>query len=384
MKGYTIDESVMRKHMDGYTGKNQPHIVDLEKLQVIDIRGKITSIKDSPHYQYVLGNKQPYIDFLKRDHPSEYEQSIESFEYLLNSELDYLDTNHKKYNGWDGEDTFIIHDNYVIRDGVHRASRLLQLGIKLAPVLRVAPINHKNCAPKDFKAYSETYRDTFPEWYSCFQLGSFLIPARVYPNFTNKPESFDDDTMGHKKWELVIKPNLPDLKGKTVCDIGSNIGIFSTEMGRLGAKRVDGFDRGPDIVQPNNHNLGTQSVPQQAYFVKKLCENHYGEKISNVNFYESDLMTRDFTKDRYDVFFACCVLYHLGSERMEEIIRDISSHTPEVFLQANNGHPPGLRSISDLTHHKMLLEKYGYKIKSIDYGPDNYDHPVVYGVKEFV
>ena len=370
MKGYTIDESVMRKHMDGYTGKNQPHIVDLEKLQVIDIRGNLSSIKDSPHYQYVLGNKQPYIDFLKRDHPSEYEQSIESFEYLLNSELDYLDTTHKKYNGWGGEDTFIIHDNYIIRDGVHRASRLLQLGIKLAPVLRVAPINHKNCEPEDFKAYSETYRDTFPEWYSCFQLGPFSIPARVYPNFTNKPESFDDDTLGHKKWELIIKPNLP--------------GIFSAEMGRLGAKRVDGFDRGPDVVQPNNHNLGSQSVPQQAYFVKNLCENHYEENLSHVNFYETDLMTHDFTKERYDVFFSCCVLYHLGAQRMEEIIRDVSKHTPEIFLQANNGHGGQLGIDSSITRAEELIQKYGYSVERVDYGPNNYDHPIVYGVKEFV
>ncbi len=384
MKGYTSDESVMREHIDQYTGKNQPHIVELEKLKVIDIRGHITSIKESPHYQYAAGNKQPYIDFLKRDHPTEYEQSIESFEYLMDSDLDYLDPNHKKYNGWGGEDHFIIHDNYVIRDGVHRAARLLQLGIDTAPVLRVADINHKNFNPEDIKAYRETCRETFPEWYSCFQLGKHSIPSRVYPTFADRPESLMDNTMGYKKWELIIKPNLPDLTGKTVCDIGANIGIFSTEMGRLGAKRVDGYDRGPDIVQPNNHNLGTQSVPQQAYFIKNLCEDHYGEKISNVNFYESDLMTRDFKSNRYDVFFACCVLYHLGAERMEEIIRDISSHTPEVFLQANNGHPPGLRSISDLNHHKMLLEKYGYKIKSIDYGPENYDHPIVYGVKEFV
>lgn len=382
MKGYTRDESVMRKHMDGYKGKNQPHIVDIENLKVIDKRGKITSIKETPHYQYALGNKEPYKAFLRADHPSEYEESLESFEYLMNNELDYLDSSHKKYNGWGGEDHFIIHDNHVVRDGVHRAARLTQLGIKRAPVLRVSPINHKNCDPEDLKAYSETYRETFPEWYSCFQLGSFSIPARTYPTFINKPESLNDDTMGYKKWELIIKPNLPDLKGKTVCDIGANIGIFSTEMGRLGAKQVDGYDRGPDIVQPNNPNLGIQSVPQQAYFVKKMCEGHYGEKISNVDFYESDLMTKDFTKDRYDVFFACCVLYHLGPERMEEIIRDVSIHTPEIFLQANNGHPAGLRSISSIEHHTMLLKKYGYTIKNLDHGSEGYDHPIVYGVKE--
>lgn len=306
MKGYTSDESVMREHIDQYTGKNQPHIVELEKLKVIDIRGHITSIKESPHYQYTAGNKQPYIDFLKRDHPTEYEESIESFEYLMNSDLNYLDPNHKKYNGWGGEDHFIIHDDYVIRDGVHRATRLVQLGITHAPVLRVAPVNHKNYAPADIDSYVAGYKDTFPEWYSCFQLGSVAIPARTYPSFKDKIETLGDYTQGYKKWNLIIKPNLPDLTGKTICDVGANIGIFSIEMGRMGAKRVDGFDRGPDVVQPNNHNLGSQSVPQQAYFVKNLCEKHYGKKFPHVNFYETDLMTHDFTKK--DMMFSFLVV----------------------------------------------------------------------------
>jgi 2-polyprenyl-3-methyl-5-hydroxy-6-metoxy-1,4-benzoquinol methylase len=381
MKGYTRNAAVMRSHIDDYRGDNHPHIIEINKLKVADKRGTITPIKETPHYQYVLGNKQPYLDFLREDHPNEYNESISSFEYLINSELDYLDSSHKKYNGYAGEDSFIIHDDYIIRDGVHRATLLTQLGITHAPVLRVAPINHKTRIPANIESYINQHKDTFPEWYSCFTLGPISIPARTYPTFTNRIESLEDDTMGYKKWELIIKPNLPDLTGKTVCDIGANIGIFSIEMGRLGAKRVDGFDRGPDVVQPNNHNLGSQSVPQQAYFVKNLCEKHYGKKFPHVNFYETDLMTHDFTKERYDVFFSCCVLYHLGPQRMEEIIRDVSKHTPEIFLQANNGHGEELGSDSSITRAEELIQKYGYSTKIVDHGPPEYDHPIVYGVK---
>lgn len=229
--------------------------------------------------------------------------------------------------------------------------------------------------------YIAKHIDEFPEWYMPINLGPHKIPARTYPSFKPRPESLLDDTCGQRKWDFIIKKNLPDLKGKTVCDIGCNAGIFSIGMAQLGAARVDGFDRGPDIVQPNNHYLGKQSVPQQAYFVRNLYEAYYNERYLHVNFYEADLATIDFNLFHYyDVFVACCVLYHLGAERMETIIRDISEHIPEVFLQANEGHGGELGQLSCLDNHVHLLKKYGYVIKRID-NPSGYVHPVVYAQK---
>ena len=85
-------------------------------------------------------------------------------------------------------------------------------------------------------------------------------------------------------------------------------------------------------------------------------------QYDQVCFYEADLMTMDFSERRWDLVVSCCVLYHLGAERMEDIIRLLSSHTPEIFLQANNGHGGELGSISNAAHHIHLLEKHGYKI----------------------
>lgn len=230
--------------------------------------------------------------------------------------------------------------------------------------------------------YIEKHKDEFLEWYMPLALGKNKIPARTYPDFRWRPESLADDTSGKRKWDLIIKDNLPDLKGKVVCDLGCNIGIFSLEMARLGARRVEGFDRGLDIVQPNNINLGKQSVAQQAYFVRNLYEIYHGERFPQVAFHEADLMTLDISHDHYDVMFACCVLYHLGAPRMEEIIKMASEHIPEIFLQANNGHGGGLGLLSSLDHHVELLEKYGYEIVRIDKGPSGYPHPIVYGRKQ--
>ena len=232
-------------------------------------------------------------------------------------------------------------------------------------------------------AYIEAHKDSFPEWYMPLQIGEHSIQARTYPHFNWRPDSLLDDTSGKRKWDLTLSKVMPDLQGKTVCDIGCNIGIFSMEMARLGALSVDGFDRGPDIVQPNNHDLGTQSVAKQAYMVRNIYEAFHSQRFPGVHFHEQDLMTMEFVCEHvYDVFVACCVLYHLGAERMEQIIKDISAHTPEVILQANNGHGGGLGQLSSLANHVSLLTKYGYEVQKTVMGPPGYPHPVVYATKE--
>lgn len=231
-------------------------------------------------------------------------------------------------------------------------------------------------------SYISNHKDEFPEWYMPLQVGEHIIPARTFPKFNERPESLLDDTSGKRKWDLTLSKVMPNLVGKTVCDMGCNIGIFSLEAAKLGAMSVDGFDRGVDIVQPNNHHLGVQSVAQQAYFVRNIYEAYDGVRYDQVQFYAADLMTIDFTQHRYDVFMALCVLYHLGADRMEEIIQQISEHTPEVILQANNGHGGGLGRLSSLENHVQLLTKYGYTIETTVMGPIGYSHPVVYAKKD--
>ena len=304
----------------------------------------------------------------------------------MEDSTNYLDGDHRKYNMYEQEASFIVHHDYVIRSGVHRAVRLFQLKVKRIPVLRYAEHNH-GCImisqnnTKVCKQYFNEFKDKFPEWYAPLDLGEYKIPRRTMPTFLNDESAYENDAYGKKKWDLIIKKNLPDLRRKVVSDVGSSTGIFSLEMARLGARRVDGFDRGLDDRQPNNLNLGIQSVPQQAYFVRNLYEFHYKTVFNHVNFYECDLFKRDFKKHKYDLFFCCCLLYHFGGDRMEEIIRDVSINTPEIFLQANNGHTGELGKVSCLDNHVKLVEKYGYKIK-IDEGYKGYNHPIVYGVKD--
>jgi hypothetical protein len=86
---------------------------------------KIMSIQDTPHYQYVIGNKNIYKEYyeqymglqLKCNHsPSSFENLIEKFDcqkYNSNPTM-YIKTNSK----------------FLINDGCHRVSILMNNGFK--------------------------------------------------------------------------------------------------------------------------------------------------------------------------------------------------------------------------------------------------------------
>ena len=143
---------------------------------------------------------------------------------------------------------------------------------------------------------------------------------------------------------------------------------------------VRGVDRGPAVFQPNNPNLGSQSVPNQAYAVRNIYEVFYNQIFENVAFAEADLMKLDFSNPGCDLFFSCRVLYHLGEKKMEEIIRAVSKTTPEIILQSNEGHGGSLGKISSMAHHKKLLLKFGYSIIE-EYSIPGNVHPIVYAKK---
>lgn len=127
MKGYTTINDVMLAHMAAYDGPDEIRIIPIADLCVRTPAGSIVTLEATPHYQYTLGNKQPYRDWLV-EHNHLYESSLASFEHLMNDESDYLD---EPYD----QDFILCDKNFVIIDGVHRATRLFQLGVKHAPVV---------------------------------------------------------------------------------------------------------------------------------------------------------------------------------------------------------------------------------------------------------
>ena len=142
MKGYTTDKELMCKDMAKYSGEMnhrfgigsgpyEPCIVEIAKLKVRTPDKDIINISESPHYQYAIGNKDVYIDFLHEFYHqwAPFDIQLKSFDYLLSDEKNYLDPPHD-------QDFILCGQDLVIADGVHRTTCLVLLGVKFAPILK--------------------------------------------------------------------------------------------------------------------------------------------------------------------------------------------------------------------------------------------------------
>ncbi len=128
MIGYMKTISDMQLDLERYDGPEEVHIIKIATLRVRMPLEGIIAIDETPHYQYALGNQQPYKDWLITHHHL-YDSSLASFDYLMTDESNYLEGKH--------DQDYIMHDDdLVIIDGTHRATRLFQLGVVHAPVLR--------------------------------------------------------------------------------------------------------------------------------------------------------------------------------------------------------------------------------------------------------
>lgn len=344
------------------------------------VRHSLKKLRNTPHFSYVAGNKRDYREYLERfgmavgygaDH------SIETFESLLSTEAGYLAPPYVSHYIICERVKTLFGEKMVILDGVHRACQLLLQGVESIPV---AILTGGQPGPlAQFDLYLADYKNDFPEWYTPIQLEGRIIHERTFPNFEERPEFLQNRERGSSKWEFIIDRNLPDLTGKSVCDIGCNCGLFAIYMMQRGARQVVGYDRSEFAVQPTNEGLPLQNVVEQAYFVRNLFRLAGTPNLDGLEFFACDLNHLDFSSLQHDVFFSCCVLYHFG-ERFEEAIRAIHQRIPEVFLQTNLGHKePSLARYASIEYHRTLLEKYGYAVR-ID-APQDYNYPVIYGKK---
>ena len=82
---------------------------------------KIIKLEESPHYQFLLGNREPYIEYMKISHQKEH--SVEVFEELIKN-FNYLEGSNKN--------KFVVcnkfGDYYLIQDGFHRCCIQLYKG----------------------------------------------------------------------------------------------------------------------------------------------------------------------------------------------------------------------------------------------------------------
>ena len=115
--------------------------VDRQNLKILSL--KPTLIKDTPHFQYAMGNIKPYEEYLEKckhitwaraainEEHLDMQYMFDKFDKILNTTAAYLDSPHQdKY--------IIINQQGQLIDGLHRSVALLRSGINEVPAALTA------------------------------------------------------------------------------------------------------------------------------------------------------------------------------------------------------------------------------------------------------
>jgi len=122
-------------HLDFNSYELKCFPVDSLRCNILGLDGVSTTveIQDTPHYQYVAGNHQPYIEYfvkyfgkqLQEDHfPKNFDKLI------CNFDIDYKTES--------GKETYVIIKDNVVKDGVHRLCIMKHLGVKEVKCIQIS------------------------------------------------------------------------------------------------------------------------------------------------------------------------------------------------------------------------------------------------------
>jgi SAM-dependent methyltransferase len=214
----------------------------------------------------------------------------------------------------------------------------------------------------------------YKQWYQPVDFGDGLkahvtIPPDWHPN----PEL--DEFSGLTRWEYIVRRNIPDVKGMRVLDVGCNVGVFSIELSRLGAKEVIGVDRDFEIPQKPDF-LPRQNIVSQAEFVRDAISLKTGETLNieykPINFSNYQSYTN---LGQFDVIMALNVAYH-ELEGMEPMLTTLASMTNVLVLQTALSHGSPIKEWASLPVHVEILTRIGFTSIVID-APTGYEQPVI-------
>lgn len=378
------------------------------------------SLKSSPQYQYICERHGPYEDYLK---------FIGNYK-IEPQQTDWLDAmirsvNCANYNDFARQarvQAYEFGDILVLKNSlsIFYAAMMMYGGSTMIDVEIVSPtefrgrdfvirtkedvkrlkdiykndktggyqIQHKNVFldPDEknrrgvIKSYFTTFKDIWPEWYLPLQLSKkFIQDVRTAPSFEPKPRYRDNNLRGETMWNYIIEPNLPDIRGKAVLDLGCGNGLYSYFMLRMGARLVHGIDRNQDIEQPTSNILPRQNVADQAYFTANLlcCLNDVSRR--DIQFFDVDIPEFDWSKTWYDFVFAGTTLYHF-EESMPRILKQLSKATDRIMLQTNLVQAKTIKQAGLVAQQDMLTEA-GFNVIFVK-SPDGYKLPIIYAERK--
>jgi len=263
------------------------------------ILGDDLKLKDMPHYKFLIGKEQEYIDYLKLTHNQEkIEKIINKFKNLLES---------IKKEGIKNPITITGIDRKIIIDGNHRSSICLFLGIK--PKIKEIPVNkYLNKTIKNKIRYG-TNEKNIP-YQSIYYKGKELIKGR--------------------RDDLIKRINHIDVKGKEVVDIGCNYGTSCFLALERGAKKVIGYDIDYNLIKS-------------------------ATKINNLFGYKAEFEVKDFSKIQEvkgDVAFCFSVDKHIKNNK--NLLRNLKNFK-EVYFETHQ-HSPIPENIKKASEQQFLIK----------------------------
>jgi SAM-dependent methyltransferase len=242
-------------------------------------------------------------------------------------------------------------------------------------------LQRKNCDyvhPKfpggDIDAWINQGIRGYKQWYQPVDFGDGLrAHVTIPPDWNPAPEL--DEFSGLSRWNFIVKRNIPDVRGKRVLDVGCNVGVFSIELSRLGAKEVIGVDRDFEIPQKPDY-LPRQDIVSQAEFVRDAISLKTAESF-NIKYKPIDFSNyNSYTSlGHFDVIMALNVAYH-ELEGMEPMLTTLGSMTDVLILQTALSHGSPIKEWASLPTHVDILTRIGFTSIVID-APAGYEQPVL-------
>lgn len=200
------------------------------------------------------------------------------------------------------------------------------------------------------------------------------VMARKRDNLLYSPVYYGNDygvggigsiELGSGKW-LFIRRVLPDLRGKTVLDLGCNNGMLPLEMLRAGAKKVTAYELDPTYAM----------FAQMSHQWFEMVDNETYD-FELVQGYMHEACDRDLSP--YDVATSFCSLYYEEPEEMKRIVATLSKVVKVFVVQCNENPAEKTATLlerSSRPYLQALLADNGFPNQQV-FAPRYYTRPLI-------
>jgi len=238
---------------------------------------------------------------------------------------------------------------------------------------------HSQFDGKDLDSWIRQGIIGYQQWYQSVDFGNGVVAdVTVPPDWRPRPDL--NPSSGLDRWNYIVSRNLPDLTGSRVLDLGCNVGLYSIELARMGAREVVGVDRDTSIRQRTGR-LPRVDLISQAEFVHEALQyrenRNFPVSYQAIDFKNLSELTR---LGWFDLILALNVVYH-ELDRAPSLVETLGSMTDVLVLQSSVTHPSPIREWASPSKSVEMLTAAGFDYVTVD-SPRGYLQPVIRGIRK--